>query len=363
VNLNGWHVAIRVDASIQIGTGHFMRCLTLAEALKQYGAQVCFVSYELQEYLCDLLNEKSIGLISLLHEERHGLIMNDLTHSHWLDTSQLDDATESIQALSDRAWDLLVVDHYSLDVIWETQLRKVAKRIMVVDDIADRQHNCDILLDQNYFSTMAFRYKDKVPKGCALLLGPDYALVRKEFRSLHKQVKIRTEPLKRILVFFGGIDALNYTECTIEVLTTIPIEGLHVDVVIGEQHPCREQIELACADNKFHCYVQTEEIAELMALADLSIGAGGSATWERCCLGLPSLIVSLADNQNEIAKAVDSLGAALYLGSHKIANAAYIQKAIIELANNKEHLRALSETAYSIVDGLGSDRLCEVLAL
>ncbi len=359
--LNGWHVAIRVDASVQIGTGHFMRCLTLAEALKLHGAQVYFVSYELQEYLCDLLNEKSIGLISLVHEMRHGLITDDLAHAHWLDTSQLDDATESIQALSDRAWDLLVVDHYSLDAIWETQLRQVASRILVIDDIADRQHNCDILLDQNYYPTMGSRYKDKVPKDCKLLLGPDYALLRKEFSALHEQINNRTGPLKRILVFFGGIDAFNYTECVIKVLTGISIEGLHVDVVIGQQHPYREQIELACTNNGFHCYVQTEEMAELMGMADLSIGAGGSSTWERCCLGLPSLIVSLANNQNEIAKGVDSLGAALYLGTQKNVNAEVIHNAIVQLVRNNDELLEMSNNAFSIVDGLGSDRLCEVL--
>lgn len=181
--------------------------------------------------------------------------------------------------MSDRSWDWLVVDHYALDARWESALRASTKQIMVIDDIADRQHDCDVLLDQNFYADMQKRYTGKVSAHCQLLLGPRYALLRDEFRKLREQVKPRNGTVKKILVFFGGVDADNYTGRAIEALAEIGIEGLYVDVVIGAQHSCREQIKSVCAQHGFICHVQTDKMAELMAAADLAIGAGGSATY------------------------------------------------------------------------------------
>lgn len=353
-------IAIRVDASSQIGTGHFMRCLTLADALKQRGAQISFISRQLPQYLKDMLTEREhefIPLNSSLSEVTTG----DLAHTHWLGTSQHADAQASIQVLSGHIWDWLVVDHYALDARWESALRQTTKNILVIDDIADRQHDCDVLLDQNFYANMNNRYTDMVPAHCQLLLGPRYALLREEFQQLREQVKLRKGPVKRVLVFFGGVDIDNFTGRAIEALENIGIEALHVDVVIGAQHPHREQIESACAKHQFDCHVQTNRIAKLMAAADLAIGASGSATWEHCCLGLPALTVSLADNQTEIAKSLGLLGAAQYIGSKDIASVAVIHKAILDLLQNRSQVEVLSEKAYSLVDGLGVDRLCGVL--
>lgn len=291
-------IAIRVDASVQIGTGHFMRCLTLADRLRQRGAQVRFISRHLPEHLRSMLATKGHEF-ALLDNAQNDATLDELAHAHWLGVSQALDAADSIRALSDGTWDWLIVDHYALDFRWESMLRQAAKKILVIDDIADRQHDCCVLLDQNFYANMETRYSGKVHPHCQLLLGPRYALLRDEFRQLHKQVKPRNEPVKRILVFFGGIDANNYTGCAIEALTEIDIGGLNVDVVIGSQHPCREQIKVACAQHGFTCHVQTDKMAELMAAVDLAIGAGGSAIWERCCLGLPTFAICTADNQVE----------------------------------------------------------------
>ena len=185
------HIAIRTDASCQIGTGHFMRCLTLAEALKQHGAQIHFISRELPVYLRDMLAEKDMDF-TLLADNAKASPIDDLAHSAWLGTSQAQDAQDSIQALADKAWDWLIVDHYALDMRWENALRKAAKQIMIIDDIADRQHDCDVLLDQNFYADMQSRYSGKVPAHCQLLLGPRYALLREEFRHLREQIKPRT---------------------------------------------------------------------------------------------------------------------------------------------------------------------------
>jgi UDP-2,4-diacetamido-2,4,6-trideoxy-beta-L-altropyranose hydrolase len=352
------NIAFRTDATGQIGTGHFMRCLTLADALKQRGAHVCFISRDLPVHLRDMLAAKDMVLV-MLGSNADSLFVGDLAHAHWLGASQEQDAQATVQALSDRSWDWLVVDHYALDARWERALRGNVRQIMVIDDIADRQHDCDVLLDQNYYADMQTRYTGKVPEHCKLLLGPRYALLRDEFRKLREQVKQRNGTVKKILVFFGGVDADNYTGRAIEALVEIGIEGLHVDVVIGAQHPCREQIKAVCAQHGFICHVQTDKMAELMAAADLAIGAGGSASWERCCLGLPSLLVAMADNQVDIAKALDLSGACIYMGTLEAATASTMRSAITDLLNKYNHLEIVSRRASSLVDGMGVNRVCQ----
>lgn len=353
-------IAFRTDAIHQIGTGHFMRCLTLADALRQCGARIRFVSRGLPDHLCDMLTARGMEFVPLsigVAAER----LDDLVHSSWLGTSQAQDARDTAAALADRQWDWLVVDHYALDARWESPMRAAARQIMVIDDLADRRHDCDVLLDQNYYRDMQTRYAGKVPDHCKLLLGPSYALLREEFRKLREQVKPRTGEVKRILVFFGGVDADNYTGHTIKALPKINISDLHVDVVIGAQHPRSAEIETTCAAQGFVCHVQTNRMAELMAAADLAIGAGGSASWERCCLGLPALLVALADNQIDIAIALDSIGACVYLGTKETANSLTIQRAITNLLDTHDQLEMMSQHAFSLVDGMGIDRACQEL--
>jgi UDP-2,4-diacetamido-2,4,6-trideoxy-beta-L-altropyranose hydrolase len=351
------HIAFRTDATNQIGTGHFMRCLTLADGLLRGGVKMRFVSRGLPAHLRDMLAQRSIDLASL-DSETESVTTGDLQHAHWLGCSQEQDAQATQHALADRQWDWLIVDHYALDAHWESELRGSAKRIMVIDDIADRQHDCDLLLDQNYYPDMQTRYTGKVPAGCEMLLGPRYALLREEFRKLREHTRPRTGPVRKILVFFGGVDAANCTVQAIEALAETDLSGIRVDVVIGAQHPCVEQIQAACAGLGYVCHVQTTRMAELMAASDLAIGAGGATSWERCCLGLPALLVSLAENQVDIAKALDSIGACIYIGTKEVANSLTIRRAITALMGGHAQLAAISGQAFSLVDGMGLDRVC-----
>jgi UDP-2,4-diacetamido-2,4,6-trideoxy-beta-L-altropyranose hydrolase len=351
-------IAIRVDASGQIGTGHFMRCLTMADAWKKQGSQIRFVSRHLPEEMHNMLTTKEHEF-ALLENEQNGSTLDELTHAPWLGVSQAQDATDTIRALSDQTWDWLIVDHYALDSRWESGLRQIAKMILAIDDIADRQHDCDLLLDQNLYGDMGIRYTDKVPKHCGMLLGPNYALLRDEFRKLREHIKPRNGSVKRILIFFGGVDAGNFTGRAIEALAVSDLGGIHVDVVIGAQHPCGEIIKAACAQRGYACHIQTTRMAELMASADLAIGAGGSASWERCCLGVPAILVALADNQINIAKALDAFGACIYIGTANEASVPIIRDAIVGLLSNQVRTMELSKVAYSLVDGLGVNRVCQ----
>lgn len=353
-------VAFRVDASSKIGTGHFMRCLTLATGLKQRGAQIRFVSRHMPEHLRDMVRGNGFEF-SPLKDSSNQETADDGAYASWLGVSQAQDARDTSHALLSQSWEWLVVDHYGLDVRWETALRDAVGRILVIDDIADRQHDCDVLLDQNFYENMDARYISKVPADCLLLLGPRYALLREEFRQSRTKITPRVGPIRRVLVFFGGVDEGNATGCAIEALSSVGSPRLFVDVVIGEKHPCRNEIQAECERHGFICHVQTTRMAELMAAADLAIGAGGSASWERCCLGLPALIVALADNQIAIGKALESVGSGVYLGMLDAASWRVISNAFLELLDHPARLTAMSERAYSLADGQGVERVCQLL--
>lgn len=353
------NITFRVDASSQIGTGHFMRCLTLADGLKQRGAHIRFISRHLPEYLRDMLAAKGHEF-ALIESAQNDAPMDELAHAHWLGVSQAQDAMDSIRVLSGGPWDWLIVDHYALDARWESALRQTAKNILVIDDIADRQHDCDVLLDQNFYVDMDIRYTGKIPAYCQLLLGPHYALLRDEFKRLHKQIKPRSGPVKRMLVFFGGVDADNYTGRAIDALSGIDISGFHVDVVIGAQHPCRVQIEAECAQRGFSCHVQTSRMAELMAAADLAIGAGGIATWERCCLGLPTFAICVANNQQEQIAGAASEGL-LYAPELKDELNLVIKRHVSALLENDYLRHFISRNGMKSVDGRGVSRIVNKL--
>jgi len=351
------NIAFRVDASAQIATGHFMRCLTLADALQQRGAQIRFVSRQLPEHLMGMLNERGHRFAPIDRTARREMD-RDLSHAHWLGTSQMQDAEDTIQALADLSWDWLVVDHYALDARWETMLRKSAKKIAVIDDIADRAHDCDLLLDQNLNMDDDRRYLGKVPAHCQLLLGPRYALLREEFRLVRERVKPRDGAVARILICFGGVDVGNYTSQAIDAIAGLGMSDLNVDVAVGAHHPNREQIAAECLRHGFLCHVQTPRMAELIAAADLAIGAGGTVTWERCCLGLPALAISAAENQREQIAAAACEGL-LYAPDTSDEFASMIQRHARALIENRSLRRLISRAGMEAVDGCGAWRVVD----
>lgn len=349
------NIAFRVDASTKIGTGHVMRCLTLADELKRRRARTCFVSRYMPQQLREMLVAKGYAFKQLDFDALPS-VADGLAHADWLCTSQEADAQGTLQALSGAAWDWLVVDHYALDARWETVIRPRVGRILVIDDIADRQHDCDILLDQNFYEDMHTRYAGKVPAHCQLLLGPRYALLREEFRVLREKTAPRNGPVRRILVFFGGVDADNYTALAIQALAEIGVLGSRVDVVIGTLHPCREAIEATCLSRGFTFHVQSNRMAELMAIADMSIGAGGSAIWERCCLGLPTITICSADNQRDQISDAASSGLVYALDEGNNADNA-IKQHIASLLENSGVRQFISRNGMRSVDGRGVVRV------
>jgi UDP-2,4-diacetamido-2,4,6-trideoxy-beta-L-altropyranose hydrolase len=312
-------IVFRSDASLAIGTGHVMRCLTLASALRERDVTVSFVCREHDGHLCGLIEKRGFTVCRLPVPKAGTQAEGAPTHAAWLGATWVEDAeqTRAAIAASSVKPDWLVVDHYAIEQCWEKSLRSSAGRIMVIDDLADRVHDCDLLLDQNLVAQMHIRYADKVPATCGLLLGPEYALLQPLYAELHDRVPARKGPIRHIFIFFGGVDGDNLTGRSLSAFLQLNRTDIDVDVVITAGSPyaaiIRDQI---AGHGNIHLHSNLPTLAPLMAKADLAIGAGGATSWERLCLGLPSLVVTLAENQRPVAAYLHGAGLAHWIG-HK----------------------------------------------
>lgn len=357
---------IRVDASVQIGTGHVMRCLTLADELREHGAEVVFVCREFDGNLCGYIEEKGyiVRCLPVSNEQEHN-IEGNLKHAVWLGADWQTDAGQIEEIIKDLDTppDWLVVDHYALDERWEGYLRPYVKKIMVIDDLSDRLHDCDFLLDQNFYENLESRYDGLVPAWCKKLLGPKYALLRPEFREARKNLRKRDGHVKRIMIFFGGSDPTNETAKALDAIRMLNRPNIVVDVVVGGTNPNKGKINELCnamSNVIYHC--QVSNMAKLMANADLFIGGGGSTTWERCCLGLPSLIMSTASNQNAIAVGCDQAGIGIHINKSKDISPHQIQIEIEKMFLNQTALLTMGKKSANMVDGKGATYIAFVLA-
>jgi UDP-2,4-diacetamido-2,4,6-trideoxy-beta-L-altropyranose hydrolase len=351
-------IVFRTDANHVIGTGHFFRCLTFADELRLTGAHILFVARDLPLHLQQMLSERGVGYLALPKcDAAHNT--DELPHATWLQTSQAHDAEQTLAALGADSWDWLVVDHYALDHRFETPLRSIAKHILAIDDLADRIHDCDVLLDQNFYYDQPQRYLGKVPAHCRLLLGPSFALLRPEFKAVRQQLQVRTGGVQNILVSFGGVDADNRTGQVLDVLINLNLD-IHVNVVIGQQHPQKEKIEQQCFQHHFKCHIQTNQMAMLMAQADLAIGAGGTSVWERSSLGLPSVCIATADNQAQQLNDLQLAG--LVLGPTRQEGLCEILTTFLQnLDAESKLLQTQSQRGMALVDGKGTVRVAIAL--
>jgi len=354
-------IVFRTDSSLTIGSGHLMRCITLGDELRRRGAEVSFICRDHFGNLIYLLEEKGFPVVPL-NGETEGHRLDDTVHSSWLGVSWEADAAQTIAVLNKNKPDWLIVDHYAIDKLWEKKLRPYAEKIMVIDDLADRHHDCDLLLDQNMYYEMETRYDKLVPNACKKLVGPKYALLRPEFAIARKSLRQRDGQVKRVLVFFGGVDQFNETEKALNALVKMDNRQFDVDVVVGSANPNKLQIQIICATHagfNYHC--QIDYLARLMADADLAIGAGGVATWERCAVGLPSIVIAVANNQKELAKTGALHGLLFYLGEANNASSDRLLHVLKFCQYSYDTLRFYSDNCLSAVDGKGTKRVVNYL--
>lgn len=351
----------RVDASVQMGTGHVMRCLTLATVLKKRGATCYFICRDLMGHLVEKI-EKLGFYVSIIGNDRDketiDYVLPDniqpLFHADWLGTTQMQDAQDCIPILVNLKPDWLIVDHYALDHHWQSSVAPYHDKLMVIDDLGDRVHIADLLLDQNYGATFQ-KYQGKVPATCKLLTGSKFALLRPEFsqwRQYSLNRRYENNSVNSILVTLGGADPDNYTTQILKQLSEIYLHAeTKVTVVMGVTAPhlatVKYQSSLMPVDTKV--ITDVSNMAELMSHADLAIGAAGATTWERCCLGLPTIQLVTAENQRQIAENLAK--------DHIIKLLRDISELSELIATLETWISLIAYRTQRITDGLGAKRV------
>lgn len=346
-------VLIRADASRVIGTGHIARCLTLAVALRQQGAEVVFVCRLLPGHLLERLQQNGFRVYGLPAQyPSEGIDAGSEALLPW----QSDIEAMQAALVSELPFDWLIVDHYGFQAQWESAARILAPRIMVIDDLANRSHDADLLLDQNMSATPA-AYAPWISPHCECLFGPRFALLRDEFRG--RAVPIRSR-VNRVLVNFGGVDVAGQTLATMRALSDFP--ELSVDFVAGSANPDWLAMQALTEQHAaWNLHEVVSDFAALMAKADLFIGAGGGTTWERAAFGLPTICIAVAANQQANAEQLAEAGAHLYLGPHEQLAPQRLPQAIGLLMDNHGLRKSLARQSRALVDGAGVQRVCVAL--
>lgn len=330
-------VIFRADGGASIGSGHVMRCLTLASAFSERGWRVGFAASKETFGAVTALAVASIEKIELqLDSESEPTVLR----GRWPD-----------------GIDLLVVDHYKRGASFESACRSWARSIAALDDLCDRHHDVDLLVDPGADS--AEGYRRLVPSGCKILVGPSFAILDPEFRKARSRALRRRDgrAVDRVLVTFGQIDAPNATMQSIAVLQAAGFPG-HVDIVLGHAAPHLATIR-SVNYGRLHVDISPKEMASLMSEADLAIGAGGGTAWERCCVGLPTILVTLADNQRSVVAQIAGAGAGVHAGPVESGLFDRLIGAFRALIVGADRRMAMAKAGSQLVDGQCRNRVVQ----
>jgi UDP-2,4-diacetamido-2,4,6-trideoxy-beta-L-altropyranose hydrolase len=334
------------DAGAEVGGGHVMRCLTLARALSERGAECAFVESRAAAPILRRFGWPAQTLLAMA------------------DAQELPDLVRFGRDFADVfGADMVVVDHYKMGVAEETELRGVNRHIAVIDDLADRAHAADVLIDPG-FGRRRDHYADLVRDACLTMIGPSHALVRPEFAQARPRAlsrRARHDPVRRVLVSFGLTDVGGVTGRVVTSLTS-RIGDTRLDVALGPGAPSLESLAaLAEHDRRIHLHVDVQDMVALAAEADAALGAGGSSVWERACLGLPTATVVLADNQAEMIERLAAAGAALAIDARAADFEAALAQTWDQLIGDRELRWRLSERSSELCDGRGAERVADAV--
>lgn len=332
-------ILFRVDSSTQIGAGHLMRCLSLAASLRQY-ATCEFMSMELEGSLHSLISQQGYRLIKLAAG------FDSIQQANW--------AVDSLSA----DYDWLIVDHYQLDYVFEHRMRQIASKILVIDDLTNRRHDCDLLLNQGATEDWRSAYQALTPPHCHYLLGVSYCLLRQEFYPNPEMDKGLSN---RLLISLGGSDFGNHTQSVIEALLILKW-STPVDIVLGGQSPWNKELMAKYEGLGFlHWHIQCDYMAKLMRSARLSIGAGGSSHLERCISALPALVMTVADNQKAGTAALHQLQVCIDLGNASDLTEQMIAQELSYYWRQTDLLKGMAKNASKIVVENGCNKVVQQL--
>lgn len=358
----------RGDASLAIGAGHVMRCLTLAEELRELGWATSFVCRDQPGHMIEAVQARgfSVAVLPRGYEEFPPGFAVTPRHPAWLGVSWKLDVEQTLAALGDEVPDWLVVDHYGLDSGWESEVRTHVGRLLVIDDLAETTHVPDLLLNQNLGASPAL-YRDTLPPACRVLTGTAYTLLRPGFARLRGKSLLRLQQSKveHLVISMGGVDAIDATSQVLAILQNVRLPTLRkISVVMGGGAPWLSKVQSLCKNLpvRSEVLVNVADMPALLATADLVIGAAGSSAWERCVLGLPTIMVVVADNQRHAAHALREAGAAALI-EHVGALSDQLAGVLHALASDPEALRQMSRSASDVCDGLGAARVVSEMQL
>ncbi len=392
----------RVDASSQIGTGHVMRCLNLARELRNKKFEILFICRDFPGNLNGFIREQEFEICVLpapsLSKKSEDFLAclsrggrdddQSVNYAEWLGVPWEQDAEETLETFKiiSESVDLLIIDHYGLDARWERKFKNKAKKILVIDDLANRPHDCDFLLDQNLvISSLPLsqsqdcvgadlcvrpdkeRYKNLVSSTCQCLLGPNYALLNPavlKARKDREQYFMSGEEFKSCLVFMGGTDPDNFSQAlALNLLKIFPT--LKIYLIIG-----RANLNFSKLKAEFEPYknieilIQPENYFNLLTQVDFVVGGSGSSTWERCCIGVPSFFFQIADNQKDICESVSQIQAGVFLGDLKKLKTAELVGCIEKIVEFAPlDLERMAAVGKALVDGLGVMKVSEACCL
>ena len=365
----------RCDSSLLIGSGHVYRCLSLARSLSARGARIVFACRDHKENLIDVIRSE-FEVLTLKHSNSSGSSVDsdsEVCYKSWLNCSEIEDADETFYALS-RAGitspSTIVIDHYGISREWEERIRshyiddgQQTPALIAIDDLANRKHAVDILVDATRATNSEkSRYSSLVPKDCRLMLGPYYALLDSIYCRLRPIVPHR-QRLGNILVFFGGIDAANYTSVALRALKIEEMHNVSVDIILGKRARHLKEVQnLVQGNQQFSVHVGLASLAGLIVRADLAIGAAGTTSWERACLGLPTIICPVADNQAQTSKEICNAGAGILVNEkEKKELERRIKEEVRNILHNQGSISSMSKRCAALGDGYGTHRLTSVI--
>ena len=342
--------AFRVDSSYQIGSGHLMRCLTLAKALKDKKIESIFISIKNKDDMSFLLKKHNFKILNINNKK-----IDKKNFFSWKT-----DAEDTLKKIKDEKITHLIADHYEIDENWEKYLYKHLKKIIVIDDLANRKHFCDILLD---YSLPVKDYSKLVPLRTEILSGPKFALLDKSFLKERKKTKQEKKISKnKNLTFYVSFGASDFTQETKKTLIALKKFGNNLcfkaNIIVGKNNKQKKDIKKFCSkEDNFYYYEQPEKVAPIMSKSNFGIGSPGTTTWERSCMGLPSILISVADNQIEIGKACNKLKIANYIGDSKNISSDDLKDLISKMSKNPKKMFEYKEAGLKLVDGLGASRV------
>lgn len=356
-------VALRADASARIGLGHVKRCLSLAEALLSVGVKVCIVSRDLGVDIRALARPYGVE-VELLAPPRESIeAASDVPHAHWAEVTWQQDVSDTAAVLTPRVVDWIVVDHYALDAKWHEAIRtQLGVAVAVIDDLADRMLSAELLIDHNHAADHREKYRGRIPASTRIRGGPRYALLSAIYRSAVRY-DFNAE-CRSLGIFMGGVDAADWSSVALLACRVQAEFGGDIAIATTSANPNIERLRALCQRwPRTMLEVDLVDLSGFFARHDLQIGAGGGATWERCCIGPPTFALVCAENQGGVIDELSALGAIATLDCAEEPSERNIGASILRLMNDPGRRLQIATRARALVDGRGAERIaCHIAA-